>query len=51
VHLKNQKALVRHRIEIAIEAVDYHYPRVSTFYAAPHRVGKLAGAISAGSIC
>src|SRR3954466_9747186 len=42
VHLKNQKTLVRHRVEIAIEAVNYHYPRVSTFYAAPHCVGKLA---------
>src|SRR3954451_18086498 len=42
VHLKNQKTLVRHRVEIAIEAVNYHYPRVGTFYAAPHCVCKLA---------
>src|ERR1700709_1360912 len=42
VHLQDQEALVRHRVQVAIEAVDDHDTRVSGFSAAAYGIGKLA---------
>ena len=42
VHLQNQEALIRHRVEVAVKAIDDHDLSVSVLNAAPHGVGELA---------
>lgn len=42
VHLEDQKALVRHGVEIAIEAVDDDDPRAVHLNTAPHVCRELA---------
>src|ERR1700722_18753933 len=41
MHLQNQEALVRHRIEVAVEAIDDHDVRIFSLDATPNGVGKL----------
>jgi hypothetical protein len=42
VHLQHQEALVGHRIEIAVQAIDDHYSRVVDLHGAPHKMGEFS---------
>ena len=43
VHLQDQETLVRHRVEVAVEAVDDDDARLVALDAGPHQMGELTG--------